>query len=471
MGWCYGFTAADLMTHFRFKQKQISLVNEQTMVSALGVSANYNHEFYRYYAPEKELLKSKIEKEDQVKLQEQKTQDTKRQTKNRINYPGFYRAKDYLISVNPFSKTNLSHSVPKNASSPTVISKQTSVTSQILPAAKKMSSGDLIAWENIKDDREYAMTIRLTDEARKKIIDNLCDTKNLYEAQQAYLQTLRELTAKDFKEQGVKPIPFSGYISSAIESSKKNYCTENEARSGDLGIEHFDLQAMLELIFDNSNNKEKITCDFLTQVHKMLPKMNLNEIANIVKHSQRSQTYEILVENSCKHKLSPDFKEPEVLGWTIPKDYLDGEVVMCDAQKELLKKIDKVLDQGTPVGINYYNDFLTNTQSKHEGPHASSVVGKRINPVSCEEEYILRNSYGSGCAYYKKHNTDYVSCVANANRELKAKNKMKMKSECDKKNITTFSNPKISCDENSGYLYVSKMELGKNLYGITFLKE
>ena len=51
LGWCFGFTAADLLTHYRLKKKDISSVDQTNMVSAVGVSSLYNREFFSYYSP------------------------------------------------------------------------------------------------------------------------------------------------------------------------------------------------------------------------------------------------------------------------------------------------------------------------------------------------------------------------------------------------------------------------------------
>jgi len=133
--------------------------------------------------------------------------------------------------------------------------------------------------------------------------------------------------------------------------------------------------------------------------------------------------------------------------------------------------VEKIIEKGTPVGINYFCDFLNNEHAKKASPHASSIVGKKFNTSTCKEEYIVRNSFGTGCAYYQKNNPVYVKCLADASIESNEKKKNKLKSACDKNNAILYLNPKVRCDESSGYLFIEKDELAKNVYGATFLKE
>src|SRR4051812_40603739 len=63
MGWCYGFTAAELMTHYLYKKGKIKKIDTSTMVSALGVSTRNNLNYDPTYAPYKEVLYARYLKE------------------------------------------------------------------------------------------------------------------------------------------------------------------------------------------------------------------------------------------------------------------------------------------------------------------------------------------------------------------------------------------------------------------------
>lgn len=430
VGWCYAFTAADLMTHYRLKKKQISSVTPETMVSAVGVAAHHNREFFHGYAPGNELLMKQYEAE-QKKLQE------KPKDKPKVTPPP----------------------APPVATAP------------IKSKSKPYKESDLMPWKYIDMQGNYVSKIALFFEAKKNILKNIFKTGNLSEAMDQHDQALNNLSAAEYRGREVNITPSGGFIAAAVESSKNNYCTENEARSGDISLERFDLMKMLDTIYDANAQNGNISCASILSIQQMIPGMDFKSISSILKQVSRANAYEVLINNTCRRKLSIKSSEPIVEGWALPLNYLENQSIITEAQIELLKRMDSILDKGTPVGINYYSDFLNKPIGSNKKPHASSVVGKRVNPKTCEVEYILRNSYGTGCAYYKKPNNDYIACIAQANVEKNEKLKNKRKSQCDHKNVPNYFNPNVSCEEGSGYLIVNKAEIGKHLIGVTYLKE
>ncbi len=457
LGWCYGFVASDLMTHYRLKKKQISKVTPESMVSAVGVSAKYNQDFFRYFSPNDELVKKQKELDENNK---QKLA-AEREKSNRLNHPNLYKARDYILSLNPFNK-NAEHAEKKPSPSPSV-----TVVNGATPAAPKskpFKEGDLIPWGQISIDYTLGMPLTYENSRRLKSAKDFASVFGMYE------KTSNEMNAAEYRKRGIDVVPSSGYIFAAIDSSKNGFCTEGEARSGDVSLEQFNLKQMLETIYDSALKSEAVSCSALLNIHKMVPALDLKNIFNVLTHANQVNAYEILINNACNRKLSNSSDGPVVEGMSLSYD-VSKEPIITGAQIELLKLMDKVLDNGTPVGINYYNDFLTMPNGESKKPHASAIVGKRINPDTCEDEYILRNSYGAGCAYYQKPDNDYIACISQASNEKNDKLKNKKKSECDRKKTPAYLNPKISCEEGSGYLFVSKSELGKHIFGVTYLKE
>jgi hypothetical protein len=430
-GWCYGFTAADLMTHYRLKKKEITEVNSSNMTSALSVSAKHNAEFYGFYSPVDELSFRHGQDGEKAKA-----------IRRKLNFPVYDKASNYILALkNPFHKP-LAVDTPKTPVAPPVVR----------TTPKPFAPEDLIPWSNVDEHIHY--------NKNKHIISDEASS-------QAWINT----SAAELESQGISRIASGGYISSAINASRNNFCTEGEVHSGDVGLDRYNLQQMLDLIYDSASNEATVSCVALGNIHRMLPGLDYSSISYILKHSERANAYEILINNSCKRKLSNISTAPKSEGWTLGIDYLKNEVAITKAQIELLNRMDNILDNGTPVGINFYSDFLYRASGESAKPHGASVVGKRYNIKTCEVEYILRNSYGSGCAYYKKPNNEYTACIASANAEHNDKLKNKKKSACDRGNTTEFINPKVSCEESSGYLFVAQSELGKHIFGVTYLQE
>ncbi len=441
LGWCFGFTAADLLTHYRLKKKDISSVDQTNMVSAVGVSSLYNREFFSYYSPDKELLNKQYAKELASKKKISEVINSKKIKLDQVT-----------LKIEPIKQSLQTNSHPNAIKS------------------KPYLPSDLIPWDKFESVKSEKLKIKLTEEAQKKIEENLSKTGSFLEAYAMYFKSLNDMSSLELNSLGISTVRSSGFIADAIIASKNGYCTESEARSGDISTERFDLKAMLNTLYDSTGKNNIITCANLINIQKLTPTLELRDIFKVLRHEEKAQAYQSLMANVCKRKFS-NISNPVVGGWGLSANYIEKEQMITEAQIELINRMDKILDSGTPVGINYYNDFLFKSNGGFLWAHASSIVGKRVNPKTCVLEYILRNSYGTGCSLYKKPNSNYVSCIAGSNSEKNEKRKNQMKSDCDHQNIPEFINPKVSCEESSGYLFVEKLELGRYLTGITFLKE
>lgn len=78
-------------------------------------------------------------------------------------------------------------------------------------------------------------------------------------------------------------------------------------------------------------------------------------------------------------------------------------------------KLNDLLDQRTPIGIEYSACFLwgkpaTVLNRSAECAHASVVVGRRKGPVTGKCEYKVRNSWGAKCSSYSKSIQDERRC-------------------------------------------------------------
>ena len=81
------------------------------------------------------------------------------------------------------------------------------------------------------------------------------------------------------------------------------------------------------------------------------------------------------------------------------------------ANKDFVANIDGQLSKNNIVAIDYFADFLSTDFLKHPhtargGMHASVIVGRRWNDSAKSCDYLIRNSWGSGCWSY----TDRQNC-------------------------------------------------------------
>lgn len=99
-------------------------------------------------------------------------------------------------------------------------------------------------------------------------------------------------------------------------------------------------------------------------------------------------------------------------------------------EKELLSKIDEQLSKGIPLGMSYYSRFLLTKTVEKKDAHASIIVGRAFNSASGQCEYLVRNSWGKGCA--------------------------------------GMPEPEFRCKD--GHFWISKGELHRHILGVTYLE-
>lgn len=254
----------------------------------------------------------------------------------------------------------------------------------------------------------------------------------------------------------------------------------------------------------------------------VFPKLSKDEIKRIFKRSNRYNVIDHLLSafsgELYRLKVLPKIKELSASEVNENENKITGN-------EHLLNRIDELLNAGTPVSIGYYAKFLTNKeyQDKLAGPHGSTIVGKRINS-NCEEEYILRNSYGNYLGAYLEPSSpqtqSYNECgnkfmtkedldkwILSFRQEIKEYNQLTESDKVDeeaevkriKENTTVLSTneevnnkirecleknpPKFVCEGISCnvvtqyidpktplYLYITKNELKKYLFDITYIE-
>jgi hypothetical protein len=66
-----------------------------------------------------------------------------------------------------------------------------------------------------------------------------------------------------------------------------------------------------------------------------------------------------------------------------------------------MELMNQQLDSNNIVGISYLLSFLKNSHDYYKlSGHASTVVGRNYNEKTGDCEYLIRNSWGPGCASY-----------------------------------------------------------------------
>lgn len=186
----------------------------------------------------------------------------------------------------------------------------------------------------------------------------------------------------------------------------------------------------------NANPTPETLCEATDAAKSIFPKLKSNEISNILETSRKNENDAIdqLLKNACSKKKI-DLPRPEV-----KSEWFAGD----DSDAESLKEMQKLLKNGTPVGISYHPEIFNETPESYKTAekgvgHYSVLVGQQYNCDLGEPEYILRNSWGKS------------SCTTNSFNYLQKNG----------------NPPPYKCDEN-GYYIIPESQLKMGLKGISY---
>ena len=269
-----------------------------------------------------------------------------------------------------------------------------------------------------------------------------------------------------------------GSIHLALKAAKKRgICFEKELRSEnyrnvkDTRCAKYDscsINEVMNIIYDQAGNRK--TCDNFNAIQAMLPTMNLKQIETILSYSEKNNALNRLIDVQCHKPV-----DTNILGFSTDRPAVESylmqgmggstEISRVPTKDKLFEKIDQALDRGSPVGITYFSSFLTRPQAAPAAMHASSLVGKSFNPVTCEVEYILRNSWGASCGSMVREHPQYKNCVSKKGTGFQAMR------QCRAQFPPQARNPKIRCENSSGYLFIPKSELSNYVVGASSLAE
>lgn len=289
-----------------------------------------------------------------------------------------------------------------------------------------------------------------------------------------YLKAIQGKRLDELTKQQKKVVAEEGIVQHALDIIKKEgFCFEKDLSSEDYSLVedsrcakkgHCQINEILNMVYEIPS--ENMICQDLINVHKIFGQLDFATIKKILISTERENALTRLVEASCNKKLI----KPLLIGSNGPS-VVSYNVEGGHKVEDMMKSMDNHLDRGIPVAIHYYSAFLTGTETK-SSHHASTIVGKRFNPKTCEVEYILRNSWGQGCGHYQSENPKFNKCLNGLKTNaMSTQNYFNGLIACRKNNPPQARNPRVVCEESSGYVFIRKSDMQKYVYATTVLEE
>jgi hypothetical protein len=280
-------------------------------------------------------------------------------------------------------------------------------------------------------------------------------------------------------------IPEGGQIWNAIEAAKtKGICFEKDLRSENFSFvrdircshnDHCNVDDVLKIIYNQAGPHPQ--CGNYSAVKAMFPNLSIDQIRAILHYSEKSNALNRLMSITCQKPIETNFfggrtDKPEVKSYLLSGLVHDKNGTAVATRSMIMDKVDEALDRGTPAGIQYFARVLVHDDGQKTSPHASSIVGKFTDPSTCEVNYILKNSWGSDCAIMTTETEAFRSCVKVIDqKKLSAVEIFNQTKLCKNKFPRVGRNPKVRCDERTGYLYIPKSVMQENVYTTTSLVE
>ncbi|MBC7690922.1 MAG: hypothetical protein H7222_04080 [Methylotenera sp.] len=179
----------------------------------------------------------------------------------------------------------------------------------------------------------------------------------------------------------------------ATRALKKGLCLESDLPSLKVtDSEGKTLKGLLQLI-----DERKVTAtdfsDELNQIRELFPNIEEEDFEKILKKSGRMKRVDRLVDASCKKRIH------------VEKDFavrrVDLEKDLHDEGERMMQELDQLLNQQQIVAIDYDATILHEAYNHDRiRRHASSIVARTWNEKAQSCDYLVRNSWGSGCLEY-----------------------------------------------------------------------
>ncbi|WP_413560460.1 C1 family peptidase [Bdellovibrio sp. HCB209] len=197
-----------------------------------------------------------------------------------------------------------------------------------------------------------------------------------------------------------------GFTNAALKKSlKTGFCLESDLPSEDNSSGDF-AQTLRSI---DSQGRAKIasgslSCGELYETSKTLfPSATLTDLRSVLEISSKANFTNNLREKTCKNRIKADFT---VENFYIKND-AGGNTPGSTQERKAANIIDEQISAKNPVSLYidanaFYDRRAPATNQDNIGAHAVTVVGRRFNEKSGQCEYLLRNSWGTGCSSYDK---------------------------------------------------------------------
>lgn len=193
------------------------------------------------------------------------------------------------------------------------------------------------------------------------------------------------------------------------------------------------LREKINFMFDLKKRLDAGEVDFVRQ------EIQRSQAAgSLLKHAQAFDIMTIMSlanENNFLGKLSNLFCSQHRHRFSKMANVEWSSLYTGSTRSRLLSRVNSALHENRPAGIAYYAGFFESdtVPKNNENRHMSVVVGRRYNKKTLSCDYLIRNSYGESCS--------------------------------------TYTNPRLKDQCESGNIWVDEVTLKSNLYGVTYLKD
>lgn len=191
-----------------------------------------------------------------------------------------------------------------------------------------------------------------------------------------------------------------GFINTAVNEMINNgICLEEDLPSGDYrfseeGKSILKIFDALEVLANDVKNSKLSTEGLKCAVEKQLqdiqvifPKLSSSDFVEIIQTSSQKDVIKNLIKKNCKI-----YSDSKLKGLKIKSTI---------GQKNIFNTIDEQLNKGEIIGIHYSSDIFKNFSSVSSIPdHSGTIVARRFDEKTQTCQYLLRNSWGTGCYSY-----------------------------------------------------------------------
>jgi hypothetical protein len=138
----------------------------------------------------------------------------------------------------------------------------------------------------------------------------------------------------------------------------------------------------------NLESDTPVNCD--RAVHNLAPNVASQAMLEIVSAVNIADRIGALDTAACMHKID------------VAKLQFATQEAPFTSVPDMLSTLDQQLDANNVVEIGYNDKFLQNLKSSEYGGHASTIAGRFFNEATGECEYMIHNTWGTGCDAYDR---------------------------------------------------------------------